>query len=394
MMEKRSYKNTDLRVSLLGFGCMRLPRLSPEKQDIDSALGEKMIDYAYHRGVNYFDTAYPYHDGKSELFIGRALEKYPRESFCLADKMPTWLLHEEKDGKRIFGEQLTKCRVDYFDFYLCHSLGSEEGFVKAYERTKILDYLRGEKKAGRIRRLGFSFHGSPDELEKILKHNDWDFVQIQLNYLDWDFQDAKRQYRILADRGIPCIVMEPVRGGNLNTLCEEAVGVLKAARPDRSVASWAIRFAASLPNVLTVLSGMTAMDQVEDNVKTMTDFEPLTQEDYEVLKKALRAYLQAGTIPCTGCRYCMDCPSGVDIPKVFAVYNKCATEGHLPVSFGREASGGENMKLFLEVYGKLPEPSRADHCVNCQKCMQLCPQKIHIPDRMREIAAMTSALRA
>ena len=394
MMEKRSYKKTDLKVSLLGFGCMRLPRPDPDQQDIDYELGGKMIDYAYRNGVNYFDTAYPYHDGKSELFIGQALKKYPRESFNLADKMPTWLLHSEEDGERIFQEQLKKCQVDYFDFYLCHSLSSEDGFVKAYEQTKVLDYLRGRRKAGQIRHFGFSFHGTPAELEKILKHNDWDFVQIQLNYLDWNLQDAKRQYEILAENGVPCVVMEPVRGGNLNTLCEESVNILKAERPDRSVASWAIRFAATLPNVLTVLSGMTAPEQVEDNVKTMTDFEPLTKRDYEVLKSALQAYLHTGTIPCTGCRYCMDCPSGVDIPKVFAVYNKCATEGHLPVSFGDESSSEEGLKLFLGAYAALPEKNRASHCVSCKKCMQHCPQKIQIPDRMKEIATMTAALRA
>lgn len=393
-MELRRDKNTGREVSLLGFGCMRLPRPDPEKQEIDYELGKSMIDYAYRRGVSYFDTAYPYHEGLSELFIGRALAEYPRESFCLADKMPGWLLHGREDAERIFAEQLKKCRVDYFDFYLCHSLSSDASFEKTYVDTRVIDYLRERKAAGQIRRLGFSFHGTPAELEKILARGGWDFVQIQLNYLDWDFQDAKTQYRLIEEQGIPCIVMEPVRGGALSTLCAESAEILKEARPENSVASWAIRFAASRPNVLTVLSGMTAPEQVKDNVKTMTDFEPLSEKDYETLKKALKAYLQTGTIPCTGCRYCMDCPSGVDIPGVFALYNKCASEGHLPVSFGDEKAREANMGVFLETYGALPEQNRADRCVGCKKCMQHCPQKIRIPDRMREITAMTAALRA
>lgn len=390
-METRICKSTGRKISLLGFGCMRLPKPDPDKQDIDTELGERMIDYAYRHGVNYFDTAYPYHEGKSELFIGRALEKYPRESFNLADKMPGWLLHSRQDGERIFAEQLKKCRVEYFDFYLCHALSTEADFIRAYEQTGVLDYLRGEKQAGRIRNLGFSFHGTPPELEKILRHNDWDFTQLQLNYLDWDAQDAKTQYRILADHGIPCVVMEPVRGGALNTLCEESLRVLKTAEPNRSAASWAIRFAASQPNVLTVLSGMSTSEQVRDNIDTMTGFQPLAPADYDVLKRALRVYLRTGSIPCTGCRYCMDCPSGVDIPKVFAIYNQCAAEGRLPVSFGEDSAAEENRELFRKAYDALPEKNRAGHCVDCKKCMQHCPQKIRIPSRMREIAAMTAA---
>lgn len=393
-MEQRTDKKTGRKVSLLGYGCMRLPRLYAEKQDIDGEAAQKLIDYAYAHGVNYFDTAYPYHEGMSETFVGRALQKYPRESFFLADKMPGWLIKTPEDGPRIFEEQLKKCRVDYFDFYLCHSIEKAESFRKTYEETGILEYLQKQKENGRIRHLGFSFHGLPDQLELLADRHPWDFVQLQLNYYDWDFQDAKRQYRILEERGIPCIVMEPVRGGSLNTLCPESLRILKAAEPECSVASWAIRFAASLPNVLTVLSGMSAMEQVEDNVKTMTDFRPLRREDYATLRRAVQEYGKAGTIPCTGCRYCMDCPAGVDIPKVFRVYNECASEKHLPVSLGSASAEAENAAAFSAAYRAIPPENRADHCVNCKKCMQHCPQKIQIPDRMADIARMAASFPA
>lgn len=392
-MIKRTYKNTEEEISLLGFGCMRLPRLYEDKQDIDYDRAQEMIDKAYASGVNYYDTAYPYHEGMSETFAGHALKKYPRESFYLADKMPTWLLKSRADGERIFEEQLAKCQTPYFDFYLCHAIGSSvQDFVNAYEKTCVLDYLREEKAKGRIRHLGFSFHGVPDVLEELADRHDWDFVQIQLNYLDWDMQNAKRQYDILAKRSIPCIVMEPVRGGNLCKLCDESVRILNAVHPDKSLASWAIRFAASLPNVLTVLSGMSTMEHVEDNIQTMTDFEPLSGQEHEAIEKAVAAYLKTGTIPCTGCRYCMDCPSGVDIPKVFAVYNECAAANHLPISLGKSQNYEENAQLFKAAYEVLPEENRANHCVNCRVCMEHCPQKIEIPVRMMEIHELASKL--
>lgn len=386
-MKERTDKKTGNKVSLLGFGNMRLPRLYEDKQEIDVGQAEKLIDYAYSYGVNYYDTAYPYHEGTSELFIGNALKKYPRDSFFLADKMPSWLLKSREDGVRIFEEQLKKCQVDYFDYYLCHSVGSSlDSFINQYEKTGVLDYLFDQMKEGRIRHFGFSFHGSPDVLEQIIDRHPWDFTQIQLNYLDWDMQNAKKQYEILEKRGIPCVVMEPVRGGALCILCDEAVNLLKAEKPDSSLASWAIRFAASLPNVMTVLSGMSSIDQVVDNVETMTNFEPLNDREREILGKAVAAYLQKGTVPCTGCRYCMDCPAGVDIPAVFAVYNKCAANNQLPLSFGNS----KNTEIFMKAYQELPESARAANCVGCESCMKRCPQKIEIPVRMKEIAEIAS----
>ncbi|HHV31360.1 aldo/keto reductase [Caproiciproducens sp. LBM24188] len=387
----RNYRNE--KRSLLGFGCMRLPKLQEDKQEIDYEKAQELIDYAYSHGVNYFDTAYPYHEGQSELFIGQALKKYPRESFYLADKMPSWQLNSLEDGKRIFAEQLKKCQVDYFDHYLCHSVGkSLEEFIKRYETTGVLDYLREEKKNGRIRFLGFSFHGTPDVLEQIASRHEWDFAQIQLNYLDWNMQNAKKQYDILASCGIPCIVMEPVRGGSLCNLCDEAAGLLKAARPNDSFASWAIRFAASQPNVITVLSGMSAMDQVEDNVKTAADFTPITEEERAVLERVVAAILKTGTIPCTGCRYCMDCPAGVDIPKVFSVYNRCASTNCLPISLGKQSDFEKNRKDFLQAFEVVPEKNLPNHCVRCGQCMKHCPQSIEIPDRMHEIAALLATV--
>lgn len=360
-------------VSGLGMGCMRLPLLPDES--IDYETGFRMVDYALAHGITYFDTAYGYHGGKSEAFIGAALKRHPRDSFYLATKMPGWLVKEYADVERIFNEQLERCQVDYFDFYLCHALSASG--LEIYDKVEILPFLNRMREEGKIRRLGFSFHDSPEVLKRICGMNKWDFAQIQLNYLDWTAQDAKGQYEVLTENGIPCVVMEPVRGGALAQLSPDASALLKEARPQDSVASWAIRFAASLPNVMTVLSGMSDMEQMEDNVKTMTDFQPLTPSEREVLDKALELYRANATIPCTGCRYCMDCPAGVDIPGVFRAYNH----------YGIERNG----QKFLEEYKAL-EGHQADLCVACGACQKVCPQAIHIPDRMKEIVALAAKL--
>ena len=365
-MEMRQYRDTDVKVSLLGMGCMRLPKVDPEKEDIDYEKAQEIIDYAYANGVNYFDTAYGYHGGQSELFVGQALKKYPRESFFLASKMPIWCVKEKGDVERIFNEQLQRCQTDYFDFYLFHSQNAAN-FQKCQE-FGVYEFLSQMKAEGKIRRLGFSFHDTPEVLRHICDTYPWDFAQIQLNYLDWEMQDAKTQYQILNDREIPVIVMEPVRGGALASPCEAADILFREERPDKSVASWAIRFAASLPGVLTVLSGMSNMEQVRDNVDTMTRFEPLTDREREVIDEALEAYRKKDTVPCTGCRYCMDCPFGVDIPKMFSLYNHYVLD-----------RDGED---YLEAYEAQPESERADQCQACGACMKKCPQHIRIPDQM------------
>ena len=371
-MEYRELRGGKEKVSLLGFGCMRLPRLYPDKPEIDTELGQRMVDYAYSHGVNYFDTAYPYHEGLSEPFIGAALSKYPRESYNLVTKLPTWLINGEADIEHYFNEQLQKCGVDYFDFYLVHSLNAER--FETVQKLHIFENLCELKAKGKIRHIGFSFHDKPDVLEGILAAHDCEFVQIQLNYLDWELQDARRQYELIEQKGIQCTIMEPVRGGMLATLTPEAVDCFQQANPNVSTASWAIRYAASLPNVLTVLSGMTNFDHVTDNVATMEAFRPLSQQEREVIDHALAAYRKAVTIPCTGCRYCMDCPAGVSIPEVFAAYNRYATS--------------KSRSMFEELYHALDAGQRADNCVACGTCLSKCPQHIDIPKHMKEIAAL------
>lgn len=376
-MQTRRFDNIGKDISLLGFGCMRLPRLDDEAKSIDYDAAERLIDTAYKAGVNYFDTAYPYHEGTSETFIGKALSKYPRESFNLASKMPTWNLSTPERIEEIFAEQLQKCQVEYFDFYLMHAMGSAR--LDATEKVGMYDILKRKKDEGKIKRLGFSFHDTPEALERILAAHEWDFVQIQLNYLDWDMIDARRLYEIIKAYGVPAVIMEPVRGGALATLNDEACSVLKAANPDASIASWAIRFAASLDNVMCVLSGMSNEEQVLDNIKTMTDFKPLTEDEYAAIRRAVIAYQSAGTIPCTACRYCMDCLAGVNIPAVFAVYNRYCTT--------------KNEREFKNNYGYLGETHQAHNCVSCGKCAKACPQHIDIPARMREVNEFYESLK-
>ena len=367
-MEKRYFEKIGREISLLGFGCMRLPKNAEGKIDFKEA--EELIDTAYKAGVNYFDTAYPYHDGESELFIGKALSKYPRESFCLATKMPTWETASSIERvEEIFNEQLEKCGVDYFDFYLLHAM--DKNRLKRVIDLGMYDFFKKKKEEGKIRRLGFSFHDSPDVFEKIITGFEWDFAQIQMNYLDWTMIDSRQLYETAKANGVPLVIMEPVRGGALAQLNEKACAILKEACPENSIASWAIRFAASPDNVMCVLSGMSNREQVEDNLKTMTNFKPLTDEERKVINRAVEAYQSAAVVPCTACRYCMDCPAGVNIPSVFAVYNRYKTT--------------ENAKEFKNNYATLGESRQADKCVKCGMCMKHCPQGINIPERMEEI---------
>ncbi|MEG2288414.1 MAG: aldo/keto reductase [Clostridium sp.] len=375
-MFKRNFKDTDLEISLLGLGCMRLPLVEGSTTDIDYIKAEEIVDYAYSNGINYFDTAYPYHGGQSEKFVGQALKKYPRGSFNLVTKLPIWIIKEEADLERIFNEQLANCQTDYFDFYLCHAIDAAK--FKTIKDLNIYEFLCKKKAEGKIRYIGFSFHDVPSVLEEIADAYPWDFAQIQLNYLDWELYKSKEQYEILAEREIPCIIMEPVRGGALANPCEKSNEIFKAARPDMSIASWAIRYAATLPNVLTVLSGMSNMEQIQDNVATMSNFEPLTVEDYKVVDAALDAYKKNNTIPCTGCRYCMDCPIGVDIPEVFKIYNDYAISKYKGV--------------FKKQYLSLPEMARAHNCISCGACMNQCPQSFDIPEKMKIIADFASSI--
>ena len=370
-METRSFRSIGKPISLLGFGCMRLPRR--EGKEIDRKAACNMIDFALEHGVNYFDTAWGYHEGQSEIFVGEALSaRHDRSRFSLASKMPTWdLVRSLDDAQRIFTEQRKRCKVEYFDFYLMHSLNQAN--YDNMQKIGLYDFLLQKKRAGQIGKLGFSFHDTPDVLERIVSDHAWDFAQIQLNYLDWHDIDAKRMYTFLTQKGIPVVVMEPVRGGALASFQDEAAEVFERFQSHSSPASYALRFAASLPNVMTVLSGMSNLEQVQDNIDTFCNFHPLSDEEYRLLDEIAAIYRSFGKVPCTGCRYCMDCPSGVEIPGVFECYNRyCATKSYA---------------AFEGEYRALPENGRADACIQCGKCAAHCPQSIDIPERMKRIAA-------
>ncbi len=365
-IKQTSFKGIAQNPSLLGFGCMRFPE-TPEG-DIDQSRSQALIDDAFKKGVTHFDTAYPYHGGQSESFIGKALKKYPRDAYTLATKCPTWEIDSVADVKRIFEEQLENLGVDYVDYYLCHALNKEN--VEAYKLPGVLAYLERLKHEGKIKHLGFSFHDTPDVLAEILQLHDWDFVLLQINFLDWTFQNAKKQYALVKEKGLPVMVMEPVRGGALAQLNDEAVKLLKQAAPEQSIASWALRYAASLDQVMLVLSGMSHETHVQDNINTFTDFKPLTNREKKVLNKALQAYLKSNTVPCTSCDYCMPCPYGVKIPDVFNRYNEYAISKFK----GRFIKDIES----LNDHG----PST---CTECGECLEKCPQKIDIPQKLSQI---------
>lgn len=368
------YNDAAGKISLLGLGTMRLPLTNPDDPtSIDEEKAQAIFDAAYAGGVNYFDTAYPYHGRMSEKFCGKALAKYPRKSYHLASKMPGWELKEESDLSRIFEEQLANCCTPYFDFYLLHSI--HEGSWSNYQKFHAYDYLDGQRKAGRIKRLGFSFHGGVDLLREVLAAGDWDFVQLQLNYFDWDFQDSRTKYELCAAAGLQVIVMEPVRGGMLNQLSPEAAAVLKEAEPDHSLASWAIRWVAGLPNVLCVLSGMSTIDQIRDNLVTMTPFVPLSTAEQATLDKALTVFKEQKLVPCTGCRYCMPCPAGVDIPGMLRAFNEYRLKG-------------DKLSTLRDGVEDKPAETRADRCVKCGACLTKCPQKIDIRGMMGQISSL------
>ena len=358
------------RLSRLGFGCMRLP-LTADKA-IDEQELQRMVDYAIAHGVNYFDTAWPYHGGHSELAVGKALARYPRETWFLADKYPGHQIASSYNPAEIFEEQLKKCGVEYFDFYLLHNVYENSYDVYTDPKWDILNYFLEQKRLGRIRHLGFSSHARPDTLEKFLDYagGSMEFCQIQLNYLDWTLQDAKSKYDLLTKRGIPVWVMEPLRGGRLASLSEADESRLKALRPQESVASWSFRWLQSLPNVKMVLSGMSASAQMEDNVRTFTEVNPQTPEEAALLLDIAEGLKDA--LPCTRCRYCCEgCPMQLDIPMLIHAYNDLKFAGSMTVPMQMDA---------------LPEDKLPSACIGCGACAAICPQKIDIPAAMREFA--------
>ncbi len=363
------------RLSLLGLGAMRLPTL--ENGKIDEARTREMVDYAIKNGINYFDTAYPYHGGESETMMGKILKDYPRDSFYLATKYPGHQIAEKYNPAEIFEHQLKKCGVEYFDYYLLHNIN--ENSIKTYmdPQWKILDYFREQKKLGRIRHLGFSFHGGMDNLREFLDYcgSDMEFAQIQLNYLDWTLQSAKEKYELLTELGIPVWIMEPVRGGKLVNLPADAVDTLRTLRPDESVAAWCFRFIQGLPNVKMVLSGMSNMEQLTDNIKTFSDRKLLNDSELDAVFEIAEALKKA--VPCTSCGYCLEgCPMQIDIPYMLSLYNEYCYHPSFNVSQRVDAQ---------------PEDKQPASCIACGACSAICPQKIDIPAKLSDFAKRLSA---
>ncbi len=365
----------DLKLSALGMGAMRLPVIDGDDAKIDEAAAGKMVDYAMEHGVNYYDTAWGYHDGNSELVMGRALKKYPRDSYYLATKFPGYDLSNMDKVQEIFEKQLEKCGVEYFDFYLFHNvceMNIDAYLNKAYG---IYDYLLKQKKEGRIRHLGFSAHGSVEVMKRFLEAygKDMEFCQIQLNYLDWSFQDAKGKVELLDQYNIPVWVMEPLRGGKLASLTEEESAKLKELRPDETIPAWAFRFLQSIPSVTMVLSGMSDMTQMQENIRTFEEDKPLNDAERKALLDMADEMVKKIALPCTACHYCVShCPQGLDIPGLLALYNEHCFTG-----------GGFIAPMALSA---VPEDKRPNACIGCRSCEAVCPQQIKISEAMADFA--------
>ena len=374
-MEKRAMEKLGIETSLLGFGCMRFPMMADGK--IDEAEAERMLDQAYAAGVNYYDTAYPYHNGESERVVGRVMKKYDRSSFFLATKLPCWLIKNTDDIERIFKEQLEKFQTDYIDFYLMHAL-NKDSFQKMVD-IGCVEKLEQLKAEGKIRYLGFSFHDKYEAFERIINYRDWDFCQIQLNYMDAgereEFQQAgMKGYHLTEEKNIPLIIMEPVRGGSLAAFPEDITEVFHGLNPDASIASYALRWVGSLPNVKVILSGMSTMDQLTDNLKTFDKFEPLSEKETETIDKVVAMINSRMQNGCTACRYCMPCPAGVDIPRNFRIWNLYHMYGNYnAVKWDWEDGLGEEHK--------------AKNCIKCGKCEKACPQKLSIRADLERVQA-------
>ncbi len=372
-MQYSNFASIGRAVSKLGFGLMRLPKKEEGSELINRDEAFRLIDLAFKSGVNYFDTAYFYHGGDSEAFVKEALIKYPRESFMLATKLPgTYMRDNNLHTEELFTGQLEKCGVEYFDFYLLHAVNRD--IMKTFEADKSYEYLAEQKTQGKIRHLGFSYHGDLEFFLELIDKYKWDFVQLQINYYDWEAQNAKAYYEALKKRNIPCIVMEPVRGGSLHTLNNEARAVFDELG-DASYASYALRYVAQLPNILTVLSGMSTFEQVVDNLNTFKECKPLSPLETRAIEKANVFFRGNFAIPCTDCKYCTEkCPAGIDIPACFKAYN--------------EYNKTRCKEDFRNTYTLIPEGKRAKLCINCKMCESACPQQIKIPDKLRKITEM------
>ena len=409
-MTYRTNPTTGDRVSLLGYGMMRLP-MKEGTEEFDQELINREVDYAIEHGVNYFDTSPVYCQGLSEHCTGIALSRHPREKYFVATKMSNWDpdFQTLEGAKEMFHKSMRELQVDYIDYYLLHAIGGGgmDDLHRRYLDNGVLDWLLEERAAGRIRNLGFSYHGDIQVYDYLLEENDkykWDFVQIELNYLDWSYAneinngntDAVYLYGELQKRGIPAVIMEPLLGGRLSNVPQYVVNQLKQLNPEKSVASWAFRYAGTPEGVLTVLSGMTYMEHLKDNLLSYCPLVPLTEEEQEMLDTRIaHQMMEEETIPCNACQYCMPCPYGIDIPTIFTHYNKIKIAGRLPQDAG-DPQYRENRRRYLISLDREVERNRQpDHCIKCARCIteKRCPQQIRIPEEMDRISRFIEELK-
>ena len=410
-MTYRTTPTTGDKVSLLGYGMMRLPQID-ESEEFDQEMINQQVDYAIEHGLNYFDTSPVYCRGMSERCTGIALHRHPREKYFVATKLSNFdeSYWSQEASIQMYHDSMKELQVDYIDYYLLHSVGGGgmENFSKRYLDNGMLDFLLEERQAGRIRNLGFSYHGDIEVFDYLLANNDkyhWDFVQIQLNYLDWNYAnemnqrntDASYLYDELQKLGIPAVIMEPLLGGRLvKDLPQFAVNELKKREPQRSIASWAFRYAGTRKGVLTVLSGMTYMEHLKDNLLSYCPLEPLTEEEQRFLDRDIaHQIMEEDTIPCNNCQYCMPCPYGIDIPGIFLHYNKWKVENMLPEDKGAEDYRRNRRNYLISLDRSIPRDRQPDHCIQCGRCIHQkhCPQKINIPKELERVAQLVEQLK-
>ncbi|MDT3360785.1 MAG: aldo/keto reductase [Bacteroidota bacterium] len=405
-MEYRTNTGNGDKVSLLGYGCMRWQMIKDQdgKDIINQDSVNELVDRAIEAGVNYFDTSPAYLQGQSEKATGIALARHPRNSYYIATKLSNFRVFTKEASEKMYHDSFEQMQTDYFDYYLMHSIGrgGYEAFKKRYEDNGMMDFVLKEREAGRIRQLGFSFHGSQPEFDQMIALQDkyhFDFVQIEMNYMDWQHADGVRNvnadylYDCLDKREIPIVVMEPLLGGRLASVPENVTRQFKEREPDKTVASWAFRFVGSYPRILTILSGMTYREHLEDNLKTFMGFKPLTPEEIEFVKDMAGIMATYPTVNCTHCNYCMPCPFGIDIPEIFAHYNKHVNAGTVAQN-KEQANYNKLRKEYLLSYDKaIPTLRQADHCIGCGSCLSHCPQSIDIPRELYRIDRYIEALK-
>ena len=413
-MTYRTNPTTKDKVSLLGYGMMRLPTIEgnaarESKAEIDQEQVNRLVDYAIEHGVNYFDTSPVYCQGLSERSTGIALSRHKRSEYFVATKLSNFnpATQSREESIKMYRDSFKELQVSYIDYYLLHSVGGGgmEAFSKRYLDNGMLDFCVEERKAGRIRNLGFSYHGDIEVFDWLLSMHDkyhWDFVQIELNYLDWDFADeinqrntdARYLYGELQKRGIPSVIMEPLLGGRLANLPQYLVTQLKERDPEKSAASWAFRYAGTPEGVLTVLSGMTYMEHLKDNLLSYCPLEPLTQDEMTFLDRDIaKKIVGLENIPCNDCKYCMPCPYGIDIPAIFVHYNKCKNEGSLPNNQEDPEYRKLRRNYLIGLDRTVPRMRQADHCIGCGQCESHCPQNIRIPRELHKISDFIEQLK-